>query len=154
MTRLYTASFEGVAVTAIQDVFEINAPADAVVVLHSCTITQESDAGDSEAEMLRITMSRSVTASGSGGTNPGSRPVEVGDSAFGGSVEVNNTTQATGLTLIYSQAFNVQSGFFWEPGPEGRTVISPSGRLVISLPVAPSDSLTMNGSILFEEIGG
>ena len=54
MGRMYSAVFEQVAVSVAQDLFEINAPADAIVVVHSCVITQSSDAGDSEAEMLPI----------------------------------------------------------------------------------------------------
>jgi hypothetical protein len=33
-------------------------------------------------------------------------------------------------------------------------VISPSGRLVIELQAAPADSVTMDGVVYFEEIGG
>lgn len=154
MGRMYTASFEAVAVTAIQDLFELNAPADAAVVLHSFEIGQTSDAADAEAEMLRCTISRAPTASGSGGTAATARPHNEGDAAFGGTVEVNNTTQATGTVVIKPIPFNVQAGCIYQPTPEERIVISPSERLVVELPAAPADSLTMSGSITFEAIGG
>lgn len=153
MGRKYTAVFNDVAVSAIQDLFELNAPADAIVVLHSITIGQSSDEGDAAAEMLSIRVSR-CTGSGSGGTTPTAQPHEVGDPAFGGSVEVNNTTQGAAATEIFSDAFNVQAGWFYRPTPEERIVLSPSGRIVVELPAAPADALTMSGSITFEEIGG
>lgn len=154
MGRIYTASFGGVAVTAIQDLFEVNAPSDAVVIIHSITIGQSSDAGDSEAEMKRVQISRAPTASGSGGSTPTARPHNLGDAAFGGTVEANNTAQATGTVTIHEDTFNIRAGWAYRPTPEERIVMSPSERLVVELPVAPTDEITMSGSITFEEIGG
>lgn len=153
MGRMYTAVFEQVAVSAAQDLFELNAPADAVVKLRSCIITQSSDAGDSEAEMLPILIHRGST-SGSGGSIPTARPVEAGDAAFGGTVEANNTTQSTEGDQLHAESFNVQVGFHYIPMPEDRIVISPSGRVIVELQTAPADALTMDGTITFEEIGG
>lgn len=151
--RMYTASFEEVAVSAIQDLFELNAPSDSVVVIHKCIITQESDAGDAEAEMLRMTIQRAGT-SGSAGSTATARPHHVGDAAFGGTVEVNNTTQAGTLTVLHAEAFNVQLGWIYDPSPEERIIVSPSGRVVFSINDAPADALTMSGILIFEEIGG
>lgn len=153
MGRVYVATFDQVAVTVAQDLFELNAPADAAVIVHSVTITQESDAGDAAAEMLPILLHRGST-SGSGGSVPTPAPFSVGDPAFGGTVEANNTTQSTEGTNLHAEGFNVQVGFYYMPPPEDRIVISPSGRLIVELQAAPADSLTMNGSIVFEEIGG
>jgi len=153
MGRMYSAVFEQVAVSAAQDLFEINAPADAVVVLHSCVITQSSDAGDSEAEMLPVLFHLGST-SGSGGSAVTPRPLELGDAAFGGTVEANNTSQSTEGNQLHAEAFNVQVGFYYIPTPESRITISPSDRLIIELQSAPSDALTMNGTIVIEEIGG
>jgi hypothetical protein len=38
--------------------------------------------------------------------------------------------------------------------PETRPILSPSRRLTVELVNAPADSITMSGTILFEEIGG
>lgn len=154
MGRIYTASFGGVAVSAIQDLFEVNAPSDAAVVIHSATLGQSSDYGDAAAEGLRVQISRAPTASGSGGSAPTARPHSLGDAAFGGTVEANNTTQATGTVTIHEDTFNIQAGWAYRPTPEERIVMSPSERLVVELPVAPTDVVTMSGSITFEEIGG
>jgi hypothetical protein len=153
MGRMYALVFEEVAATAAQDVFEINAPADAVVVVHSVTITQSTDAGDAEAEMLPILFHLGTT-SGTGGTTVTARPLEFGDPAFGGTVEANNTGQSTEGTFLHAEAFNIQAGFFYRPTPEERIVISPSDRLIIELQAAPTDSINLNGTAIIEEIGG
>lgn len=151
--RMYTAVFEEVAVTAAQDLFEIVAPADSAVVVHGFGVSQSSDAGDAASEQLNILVHRGST-SGSAGSTPTPAPLSVGDAAFGGTVEANNTTQSTEGTQLWAECFNVMAGLsVWFP-PEARPVISPSGRLIIELQTAPADSLTMSGWVVFEEIGG
>ena len=152
MGRMYAVVFEEVAATAAQDVFEINAPADAVVILHSVTITQSTDAGDSEAEMLPILFHLGST-SGSGGSAPTASPLEVGTVAFGGTVEVNNTSQSTEGVFMHAEAFNIQAGFYYRPTPEERIIIAPSDRLIIELQAAPTDSINLNGVAIIEEFG-
>lgn len=150
--RMYTASFN-TAVTAAQDLFEVNAPATGVVVIHRIFIGQSSDAADAQAEMLNVTIARSTTGgAGSGGSTLTARPHNFGGPTFGGVIEANNTTEATTQTIIFDEAFNVQAGWFWVPTPEERITIPTSGILTVGLITVPSDSLTMHGSITFEEI--
>lgn len=150
MGRMYSAIFEEVAVSVVQDLFRISAPSDAVVVIHGFEISQSSD---TDSEMLNLLVHRGTT-DGSGGTTPTPAPMEVGDAAFGGTVGANNTTQSTEGTILHSAAFNVLNGYIWMPTPETRPVISPNGRLVVELQTAPGDELTMSGTIYLEEIGG
>jgi len=150
---MYSATFEEVAVTAAQDLFEINAPSDAVVIVHGVTVSQSSDAGDSESEQLNVLVHLGST-SGSGGSTLTASPLELGDAAFGGTVESNNTSQSTEGTKIHSECFNVMAGLAIWLTPECRWVISPSDRLIIELQTAPGDSLTMSGTVYFEEVGG
>lgn len=151
--RMYSAVFEKVAVSAAQDLFEIVAPSDAIVVIHSIKLGQSSDAGDSESEQLNILLHRGST-SGSAGSSVTPSPLQVGDAAFGGTVEANNTTQGTEGTFIDAICFNVMAGMQEILTPELEVVLSPSGRLIIELQDAPGDALTMNGSVQFREIGG
>lgn len=153
MGRMYSAAFEQVAVSAAQDLFEINAPADAVVIVHGFTISQSSDAGDAASEQLPILVHRGST-SGSDGSAPTPAPMEVGDAAFGGTVEANNTSQSTEGTILHAESFNVMAGLAVWWTPETRPVISPSGRLIIELQSAPDDELTMDGTVYIEELGG
>ncbi len=153
MSREYAVVFEEVSVSAIQDLFEVVAPADASVKIKSVEIGQSSDAGDAEAEMLPILMHRG-TATGSGGTTVTPSPLEEGDAAFGGVAEANNTTQSVEGMFIYAGAFNVQIGFFYIPPPELQPTISPSQLFIVELQAAPNDALLMSGTIVLEEIGG
>ena len=153
MGRMYTAIFDAVAVTAAQDLFEIVAPSDAVVRLHRIIINQSSD---TDSEQLRFAIKRGATTSGSGGSSVTPNPASAGDSAFGGTVEANNTTRASAGTIVtlHVEAQNVLNGWDWHPTPEERIDISPSIRLIVGLEAAPVDSLTMHGTMYFEEIGG
>lgn len=156
MPRIYTAQFTDVAVTAIQDLFELVAPADAIVKLHDIHLSQKTDVGDAAEEILNIQLTSGHTVSGSGGSSPAAVPMELGDAAFGGTVEANNTTQANTGTIVthYSWDWNIRGPFDKIFTPETRPVLSPSRRMCIELPAAPADSITMSGSITFEEIGG
>lgn len=156
MSRIYTAQFTDVAVTAIQDLFEIVAPADAIVVIHEVHFGQRSDVGDAAEEVLSIQLTSGQTTSGSGGSTPTAVPLSFGDAAFGGTVEANNTTQAADGTIVthYSWHWNIRGSFDKIWTPETRPVLSPSRRGCFELPVAPADSITMSGTVIFEEIGG
>ena len=153
MGRMYSATFEEVAVSVVQDLFRVSAPSDAIVVVHRVTISQSSDAGDSESEQLSVLIHRGTT-DGSAGSTPVARPMELGTVAFGGTVGANNTTQSTEGVFIHAEAFNVMAGLDIVWTPETRPVITPSARLVVELQTAPGDELTMSGTIYFEEIGG
>ena len=56
--------------------------------------------------------------------------------------------------MIHEDAFNIRVGLQYLPPPEQRIVISPSGVLVLELPSAPADEITMAISVVLEEIGG
>lgn len=151
MGRMYSAVFNRVAVTAVQDFFEINAPSSAAVILHALFISQDSDAGDAQSEQLNILIHRG-SSTGSGGSTPTARPMRPNDAAFGGSVEANNTTQSTEGNILHCESFNVAAGLQLIWTPEMRPVIEPSGRLIIELQTAPADSLTMSGTVYFESV--
>ena len=155
MGRLYTAQFSAVAVSAAQDLFEIVAPSDAIVKIHNIRLGQTSDVGDAAEEILLIKLNSGATTSGSGGGSYTPVPIELGDAAFGGTCEINNTTKAADGTIVTHHAWpwNVRGPFEIIFEPETRPVLSPSRRCVLTIP-APADALTMMGTITFEEIGG
>lgn len=152
---VYSVSFEDVAVTAAQDLFELNAAAGKPLAIHSIFVAQSSDAGSSETEMARIRIRRGHSTSGSGGSAP--TPIALNPSAAAASftAEVNNTTQATGGSpvLIHADAFEVHGGWQIVFTPETRPIVAGGSRIVVDLEGAPTDSLTMHGTIYVEEIG-
>jgi hypothetical protein len=156
MGRRYTVQFNGVAVTAQQDFFEVVAPADAVVVIHDIHLSQSSEVGDAQEEGLSILLKSGATVSGSGGSTPTAIPIEFGDAAFGGTVEANNTTKANTGTIVTHAAWNwnVRVPLDIIFTPETRPILSPSRRGTVELATTPADSITVSGYMTIEEIGG
>ena len=154
-SSLYTATFSAVATTAAVDLFEIVAPSDSVVYIHEMTCGQYSDYGDAEAEGLSIVVYMDYSTSGSGGSTltPVGLDATEGRTA-GSTVESNNTTQASGGTPLKVAAgtWNVQGGFVQSLLLPAPIILKPSQRLVYAQS-APADSITMNGTLVFEERG-
>lgn len=157
---MYSGQFNGVAATVQQDFFELLAPSDCVVIIHQIQITQSSDMGDANEEGLSVLMKRGVgsVTSGSGGTTPTPAKLQSGFAAAGSTLEANNTTKmATGsgtITTLWSDVWNIRGPWLYLPTPEQRIVLSPSERLTVELGTTPADSITINGVIVFEELGG
>lgn len=153
---IYTAVFNQVAVTAQQDLFEIVSPADAITIIHGLELSQSTELGDAAEEMLTVLIRRGQTTSGSGGTAVTANPIETGSSAYGGTVEANNTTRATTGTILTLRAdnWNVRMPYLWLPTPEMRPINGPSSRMTFELASTPADAITMSGTLWFEELGG
>ena len=161
---IYTATFNAVAVTAAQDVFELVAPANSAVRIRECRIGQYTDFGDAAAEILSVLIIRGYTVSGSGGTSvtPANVKGLTGSLAASSTVEANNTTVAnTGTPItLYSDVWNIATPWWFAPSmPSPRSgwwgehlIIAPSQRVVVRI-TAPADSITVNGTLVFEETG-
>lgn len=157
MGMIYALSFSSVAVTAQQDFFEYTAPSDAIAIIHSVELTQSTDVGDAASEGLVILHKRGATSSGTAGTQATTpAPLEFGFAAAGGVCDLNNTAKASGGTIVtlHSSNWIIQSPYLWLPTPEYRHVLSPSQRYTVELGTTPADSITMSGTMIFEEIGG
>lgn len=150
---IFVAAFAAVAVTAAQDVFELVAPASARVAVRKAVLGQYTDAGDAAAEILSVQIIRGYTTSGSGGA--AITPVNLApwSRTAGATVERNNTTAAQDGTgsVLWAEAFNVQAGWYYDPPPEERILLDAGDRLVVRI-TAPADSLTLNGTLVFEEL--
>lgn len=158
MSRKYFATTDEQSVSAAQDLIELVVPADMCVKINAVTITQSSDAGDSESEQLAVELRRGVgSTSGSGGASVTPAKKETGDPASGVTAERNNTTAGSAgggsLTTLYNEDFNVMAGMKYMPPPEDRIVLSPGDEFYINIS-APGDAVTMSCVVEFEEIGG
>ena len=156
--QVYTASFTGVAVSAAQDLFEILAPADAIIIPLSAHFGQSSDYGDAQAEGLRIRWVRGEGATTGNGTTITPAPHMAGFAASGCTVKRNGTSIMTvgggSLTRLRPEGFNAQVGYFYQPTPEERFAVSSNDRLTLELIDAPNDELTAEGFVTYMEIGG
>lgn len=156
MGRMYSVEFENVAVSVAQDLFEITPADDKPCIVHGIYISQSSDVGDAEEEMLRVRIIRGHATSGSGGSAPTPRPLNPTDPAAGFTAEANNTTIASAGTAVnlHSEAFNIRTGWQYIPTPEMRPEVTQGQTtLVVRLLAAPTDALSMSGTLYIEELG-
>lgn len=157
MGRMYVCTFENVAVTASQDLFELSPADDKPVLIHEISLSQSTELGDAAEEQLRIEIIRGYTASGSGGSAFTPVPLQSSAGAAAGcAAEINNTTVANTGTpaVLRAESFNLRSGWLYVPTPECRPGASQANTtLVVRLMAAPADSVTMNGTLVFEELG-
>lgn len=155
MSRVYSVSFTGVAATTQRDFFEITAAAGKNVRVLACFISQSTEAGDAQDEMLTILIKSGQTTSGSGGTSPTIVRTNITDAVAGFAAEANNTTKATGGTIVthHAENFNVRSGFIYVPTERMQIELTGSRRLTVELSKTPADSVTFSGSLYLEEFG-
>lgn len=155
MSRVYTVSFNAVAVTAQQDLFEINAAAAKNCRILALFLSQSTEVGDAAEEGLNITIKSGATTSGSGGSAPTPVPNNVTDAAAGFTAEVNNTTKATAGTIVthHPDNWNVRAPYVYIPTPQMQIELTGSRRLTVELGTTPADSITMSGCLYIEEFG-
>jgi len=155
MSRLYTVTFAGVAVTAQQDFFEVVAAAGKNCRIRALYLSQSSDVGDAAEEGLSILLKSGSTTSGSGGSTPTPVPMNVTDAAAGFTAEANNTTKATAGTIVTHHAdnWNIRVPYQLILPPEFCVELTGSRRFTVELGTTPADSLTISGTLYVEEFG-
>jgi len=155
MSSVYTVQFNGVAVTAQQDLFELTASSTKPIVILAIHLSQSTEVGDAQEEGLSLLFKSGQTTSGSGGSAP--TPVATDSSGLAASftAEVNNTTKASAGTIITHAAWNwnVRMPFDYIFTPEQQMIMAASRRCTLELGTTPADSITMSGTIWVQEIG-
>lgn len=154
--KFYTASFKDIAVTAAQDLFEITAPSGAAVIIHGWSVSQKSEVADAAEEGLTLVTNRGVGSTTSGnGTSVTPQPTDDDTAAAAATVERNATTvMAAGSGSIEElevHAWNIRAPFIMFYPPELRPKVKASARWTLELETAPADSITMSGTLYFEE---
>jgi hypothetical protein len=155
--RMYACCFENVVVTAAQDFFDIAPADDKPVVLHGCWLSQSTEVGDAQEEFLRIKIIRGFATVGSGVGTFTPVPLNSIDAAAGFTCRINDTTPAVvggGTTdLLWAESFNERSGWIWLPTPDMQPICTQvQTRIVVTMLSTPADSVTMNGTLVVEEI--
>jgi hypothetical protein len=151
---MYSAVFQGVAVTAAQDLISLLATSTVKIKIHAIFIGQSSDAADAQDELLRIRIRRGMTTVGSGGGTVTPVDLALTGTAAVSTARINDTTAASAGTIleIHEECFNVRGGWAYVPTPDMRPICDVSTRIAVNLPAAPADSLTMSGTMYFEEL--
>lgn len=155
--QIYSASFDGVTVAAVQDLFEIILGATVVVELLSVHLSQEQLIQDAEEEMWTVAIQghSGAISTGSGGSTPAMIPTQLGMAAAGSTVEANNTTEISGGTTVVHHVVNwnvrVPLDIIWMP--ETRIWAAPTDALTVTLLTTPT-SATVGGTMYWREMGG
>jgi hypothetical protein len=150
---VYTGVFQRVAVTAPQDLFMLLTSSAVPIEVLSIRISQSSDFGDAQDELLPVRFRTGMTTNGSGGSAPTPTKTAQGDAAATATLRVNDTTASSGGTILelWEDCFNVRGGFVYMPLPDERFLTGVSARFAVNLPTAPADSITMSGTITWKE---
>lgn len=156
MSGIYTVQFNGVAVTAQQDLLELVAAAGKPCVVLGFTLSQTTELGDAAEEQLLLQLKSGQTTSGSGGSAP--TPVATDTSntvAAGFTAEVNNTTKASAGTIVthWSESWNVRMEKVVTFTQEQQILMAAGRRATLELASTPGDSITMNATFWVQEIG-
>jgi len=154
MTRTYSVQFDGVSVSASQDLFEIVPADDVPIKLLGLFLSQSSDVGDAAEEMARIRIIRGFATSGSGGSAGSPVPIDSSGASAVHTAEMNNLDGAIAgaSAVLHSEAFNIRSGFamWWTPETAPR-ISQADSRVVVRLSASPADALSMSGTIYIQE---
>jgi hypothetical protein len=155
MSRIYTVSFAGVAVTAQQDLFELVAAAGKNLRPLALFLSQSTEVGDAAEEGLAILIKSGQTTSGSGGSAPTPVAQNVSDAAAGFTAEVNNTTKATAGTIVTHHTDNwiIRQPFQLILPDRLQQELTGGRRWTVELATTPADSITMSGTLYVEEFG-
>lgn len=154
MGRLYTVSIDQVAVSAAQDLFGILATANMSLKIWRVELGQRTLTAW-EAKPVKLIRNPSTATAGSGGSAPTPRPVNASDAAATFTCRINDTTAQTTngtATVEYARDWEFLNGFIWVPLPDERPILKPSQGFGFNLPVAPSASMTVSGSMWVEEL--
>lgn len=149
--QIFSIILPATAVTTAADLCEIQPADDRPCRIVGWEIFQTSDVKDAEEEILPIQVIRGFTASGStGGTAPTPRDINRRGATAGFVVEVMNTTLAnTGTShTLYEGGWNVRMAHTYWPDEQ---LMPQAGQgdvtMVVRLPSAPADSLTIRGVV-------
>jgi len=153
---VYTVPFSAQALTTNEnDLFCLVASTDSRVVIREIRLGQYTEFGDAQAELLSLTMMVGSTEESSGtGITPRNVKTHTGAPTADSSVVGPSTTLAstTSANVHWADSWNVAAGLLYSPLPPERLVIQP-GEIFNLRMSAPADTLTMNGTLVFQEIG-
>jgi hypothetical protein len=158
MGRVYTVPLQLTAYTAQIDLFDIAPADDKPVILHAIYLGQTTELADAAEEQLGIQIIRGFATVGSGGSSVTATPVNPSDTAAGATCRTGDTTIAVvgggSTTHIHADTWNIRAPYQIIWTPEMRPQCSQGQtRIVVRLTGAPADSVTLAGTLYFEEQG-
>lgn len=149
---IHSAPMDALAFTTATDVFEFTVPSTARARIHQIDLHQTTDLGDAAEEVLRIGLYRGATAGSTGTALTETTYVDSNDGAATVAVVANRGTASTGGTLLGIIGWNIRIPLQYIWTPEARPVFEVSTVGTFRLLAAPADSVTISGTLLWEEL--
>lgn len=136
------------SMSAQRTIIEITAPSNRIVVVTDAEITQlNSETSTQEGlEWIR----KSAAGTGTSGTIVGT---QANAGSAGSTARYNCTAEGTVTDVFPASAFNIVSGWRWQPLPTGFIIVPPSGIIGLRFQQAPEAAIDVNGWIEFVEVG-
>jgi hypothetical protein len=152
--RVYSVNFDGVSVSAVQDLIGVYAGASMAFEVHSITLGQITATAVGN---LRIALKRlpATVTSGSGGSAVTPQKTNYGDAAATVTARSNDTTVATSsgaVSVVKPDVYNVINGYQWIFPHEDRPIFQPSQACILSLETAPGSAETMSAELVIAEL--
>ena len=157
MSRVYSVSFENIAVTAAQDLICITgASSSKITRIISCNVGATNTTLPT-AQMLEIRcrLLGATVSAGTGGNSFTPIKLDQGDSAASSTGYINATGKATTsgtAYVLFEDAAHIFAGH--SITFPSRPIVSNGEAFVYELLSTVSGTVNMSGSVYFEEIGG
>jgi len=153
---VYTVPFSATVLTTNPiDLFCVTASTESRVVIREIRLGQYSEFGDAQAELLSLEMMTGSTTPSSGtAITPRNVAGHSGAPTAVSAVVGPSTTLAstTSAALDWADTWNVAAGLLYAPVPAERKIVAAGDTWVLRMS-APADALTLNGTLLIQEIG-
>jgi hypothetical protein len=140
------------AVTSAITLVQIAAGSSAGLQILEVRLAQSSS---TTSTMLPIQINRkSAAATVTSFTPLLTNPNDAAAKAVGGSTAtgVNASGEGTDGDILVQDVWNYLSGWLYQPIPEQRVQVAPSGIIALKLPVAPTASITLTATVTFQEL--
>lgn len=151
MRGVYTAYSDITSISSSKTLMLLTAPSSAVLEIIGIHVT---NLDIETSEQLSIGLFRVTTAGSPTGTAVTPEKHENGDAAAAATVLGNLTSEPTTYASnpIDKQGVNNLAGYHYDPIPEERPIVPPSGSMGIKLLVAPS-AFNCSVMVVYREIG-
>lgn len=152
--RVYADPFTNVAVSAVQDLWDVQSGATVGLEIHEWVLGQITATSVGNLRISNHRLPATVT-SGSGGSAGTIAKKNFNDAAALHTFRINDTVQATtsGTNVVMrGDIYNVINGYQYLPAPEDREQITISQAFIVSLDQAPGSAETMSGTLTAAEL--
>lgn len=153
MRGVYEAVYKISGLAAAKTLLYLTAPAAAVVEILSASVTNASNETN---EQLDCFIKKIGTLGTPTATSLTPSKTEDGDQAAGSTVKANVTASEptyTSNTEVGWEGYSDLAGWFFDPIPEARKYVPPSGSVGVYLNATPAAALDAVVRLVFREVG-